>query len=74
MQVQTQGILQQLRAQYPQQFNMLENMRKNSTPEALLKETLGKKTPEQRQQLYAFAKRFGYSDDYFQQIENYLKN
>lgn len=70
----TQGIIQQLRAQYPQRYQKLEEMKKNSTPEALLKQTLGKQTPEQRQQLYAFARKFGYSDDYLNQIENLLKN
>lgn len=49
-------------------------MRQNSTPEMLLKNTLGKQSPEQRQKLYDFAKKFGYSDDQINQIEQILNN
>lgn len=49
-------------------------MRQNSTPEMLLKNTLGKQSPEQRRKLYDFAKKFGYSDDQINQIESMLSN
>ena len=49
-------------------------MRQNSTPEMLLKNTLGKQTPEQRRRLYDFARRFGYSDAQINQIESILSN
>ena len=74
MQVNTQGILQQLQAQYPNQFKQLQEMRRNSTPEMLLKNTLGKQSIEQRRKLYEFAKRFGYSDNQINQIESLLSN
>ena len=69
-----QTIVQQLRAQYPQQYQQLEQMKKNSTPEALLKNTLGKQSPEQRKKLYEFARRYGYSDEQINQIESILSN
>jgi hypothetical protein len=47
-------------------------MKKNSTPEAMLRNTLGRQTPEQRQKLYSFAKRFGYSDEQINQIEKFI--
>lgn len=74
MQVNTQGIMQQLRAQYPNQFKQLQEMRRNNTPEMLLRNTLGKQSIEQRQKLYEFAKRFGYSDNQINQIESLLSN
>lgn len=74
MQINTQGIMQQLQAQYPNQFKQLQQMRQNSTPEMLLKNTLGKQSPEQRRRLYDFAKKFGYTDDYINQIEQILNN
>lgn len=49
-------------------------MRQNNTPEMLLKNTLGKQSPEQRKRLYDFAKKFGYTDDYINQIESLLSN
>ena len=49
-------------------------MRQNSTPEMLLKNTLGKQSPEQRRRLYDFAKKFGYSDEQINQIESLLSN
>lgn len=49
-------------------------MKKNSTPEDMLRNTLGKQSPEQRQKLYTFARRFGYSDDQINQIENLLSS
>jgi hypothetical protein len=49
-------------------------MKQNNTPEMLLKNTLGKQSPEQRKKLYDFAKRFGYSDDQISRIENMLSN
>ena len=49
-------------------------MRQNSTPEMLLKNPLGKQSPEQRRRLYDFAKKFGYTDDYINQIEQILNN
>ena len=49
-------------------------MKKNSTPEALLKNTLGKQSPEQRKKLYEFARRYGYSDEQINQIEDILSN
>ena len=49
-------------------------MKKNNTPEMLIKNTLGKQSPEQRQKLYDFARKFGYSDDQINQIENLLSN
>ncbi len=49
-------------------------MRQTSTPEMLLRNTLGKQTPEQRRRLYDYAKRFGYSDDQINQIEKVLSN
>ena len=69
-----QTIIQQLRAQYPQQYQKLEQMKKNSTPEMLVKNTLGKQNPEQRKKLYEFAKKFGYSDEQINQIEGILSN
>ena len=69
-----QGIMQQLRAQYPSQYQQLQQMKQNNTPEMLLKNTLGKQSPEQRKKLYDFAKRFGYSDDQINRIENMLSN
>ena len=69
-----QTIIQQLRAQYPQQYQQLEQMKKNSTPEMLIKNTLGKQSPEQRKKLYDFAKKFGYSDEQINQIEGILSN
>ena len=69
-----QGIMQQLRAQYPSQYQQLQQMKQNSTPEMLLKNTLGKQSPEQRKKLYDFARRFGYSDDQINRIENMLSN
>lgn len=49
-------------------------MKRSNTPELLLKNTLGKQSPEQRKKLYDFAKRCGYSDDQINQIENLLSN
>lgn len=49
-------------------------MRQNNTPEMLLRNTLGKQSPEQRRRLYDFAKKFGYSDDMINQIESLLSN
>ena len=49
-------------------------MRQNNTPEMLLKNTLGKQSPEERRKLYDFARRFGYSDDQINQIESLLSN
>ena len=49
-------------------------MRQNSTPEMLLRNTLGKQSPEQRRKLYDFAKKFGYSDDQINQIERMLSS
>jgi hypothetical protein len=49
-------------------------MKKNSTPEMLVKNTLGKQSPEQRKKLYDFAKKFGYSDEQINQIERILSN
>ena len=69
-----QGIMQQLRAQYPSQYQQLQQMKQNNTPEMLLRNTLGKQSPEQRKKLYDFAKRFGYSDDQISRIENILSN
>ena len=63
-----------MRAQYPNQYNQLEQMKKNSTPEAMLRNTLGKQSPEQRQKLYTFARKFGYSDEQINQIENLLSS
>lgn len=74
MKIDITGIMQQLQAQYPNQFKQLQQMRQNSTPEMLLKNTLGKQSPEQRRKLYDFAKRFGYSDSQISQIENILSN
>lgn len=68
------GIMQQLRAQYPSQYQQLQQMKQNNTPEMLLKNTLGKQSPEQRKKLYDFARRFGYSDDQINRIENMLSN
>ena len=45
-------------------------MKQNNTPEMLLRNTLGKQSPEQRRRLYDFAKRFGYSDTQINQIES----
>ena len=69
-----QGIMQQLRAQYPNQYQQLQHMKQNNTPEMLLKNTLGKQSPEQRKKLYDFARRFGYSDDQINRIESMLSN
>lgn len=74
MQINTQGIMQQLQAQYPNQFKQLQKMKQTSTPEMLLKNTLGKQSPEERRKLYDFARRFGYSDDQINQIESLLSN
>lgn len=63
-----------MKAQYPQQYQQLEQMKKNSTPEMLIKNTLGKQSPEQRKKLYDFAKKFGYSDEQINQIERILSN
>ena len=49
-------------------------MKQNNTPEMLLKNTLGKQSPEQRKKLYDFARRFGYSDDQINRIESMLSN
>ena len=49
-------------------------MRQNSTPEMLLRNTIGKQSPEQRRKLYDFAKKFGYSDDQINQIESMLSS
>jgi len=49
-------------------------MRQNNTPEMLLRNTLGKQSPEQRRRLYDFAKRFGYSDTQINQIESILSS
>ena len=49
-------------------------MKQNNTPEMLLKNTLGKQSPEQRRRLYDFAKKFGYSDEQINQIESLLSN
>lgn len=49
-------------------------MRQTSTPEMLLRNTLGRQTPEQRRRLYDYAKKFGYSDDQINQIEKVLSN
>ena len=49
-------------------------MKNKYTPENLLKETLGKQTPEQRKQLYEYAKKFGYSDNYINQVEQILNS
>jgi len=49
-------------------------MQKNNTPEMLLKNTLGKQSPEQRRKLYDFARKFGYSDEQINQIEQILSN
>jgi len=49
-------------------------MKKNSTPEAMLRNTLGKQSPEQRQKFYTFARKFGYSDEQINQIENLLSS
>ena len=49
-------------------------MRQNNTPEMLLKNTLGKQSPEQRRKLYDFARKFGYSDMQINQIESMLSN
>lgn len=69
-----QTIVEQLRAQYPQQYQQLQQMRRTSTPEMMLRNTLGKQTPEQRKKLYDFARKFGYSDDQINQIEKVLTN
>ena len=66
--------MQQLQAQYPNQFKQLQEMRQNNSPEMLLKNTLGKQSKEQRQRLYDFARRFGYSDTQIDQIEKILSN
>ena len=63
-----------MKAHYPQQFKQLEMMKNKYTPENLLKETLGKQTPEQRKQLYEYAKKFGYSDNYINQVEQILNS
>lgn len=47
---------------------------RTSTPEMMLRNTLGKQTPEQRKKLYDFARKFGYSDDQINQIEKVLTN
>lgn len=49
-------------------------MKQNNTPEGLLRSTLGKQPPEQRRKLYDFARKFGYSDEQINQIENILSN
>ena len=49
-------------------------MRQNSTPEMLLRNTIGKQSPEQRNKLYDFAKKFGYSETQINQIESLLSN
>ena len=69
-----QSIVQQLRAQYPKQYQQLEQMKRTNTPEMLLRSTLGKQTPEQRQKIYDFARRLGYSDDQINQIEKVLSS
>ena len=74
MQINTQGIMQQLQAQYPNQFKQLQQMRQTSTPEMLLRNTLGKQSPEQRRRLYDFARKFGYSDTQINQIESILSS
>lgn len=66
--------MQQLQAQYPNQFQQLQQMKISSTPEGILRNTLGRQTPEQRHRLYEFAKRYGYSDEQINQIEQILSN
>lgn len=63
-----------MRAQYPNQYNQLQQMMRNNSPEALLRNMLGGKSPEQRRSFYDFAKKFGYSDDQINQIENLLSS
>jgi hypothetical protein len=45
-------------------------MQNNTNPEAMLKQVLGKATPEQRQQVLNQAKSYGAPDNILSQIQN----
>ena len=64
-------LMQKLQGKNPQGYQMLNSMMQNNTnPEAMLKQVLGKATPEQRQQVLNQAKSYGVPDNILSQIQN----
>lgn len=74
MQALTNQITQQLKAQYPQNFQQLQQMKQSLSPEGLVQQTLGKINPQARQQLFEKAKQFGYPDEVISNIQQMLSN
>lgn len=74
MQALTNQITQQLKAQYPQNFQQLQQMRQNFSPEGMLQQTIGRMPPQARQQLFDKAKQFGYPDEVINNIQKMLQN
>lgn len=55
----------------PQMYNEIEQLRQNNgNPMELLKQITSKYTPEQMEQLYTNAKRFGVPDEVINQVQN----
>lgn len=62
--------MNQLKAKNPQMYQMI-NQRKNN-PVELLKDTIGRYTPEQREAFFNQAKMMGFPDNVLQEIQKQL--
>lgn len=57
--------------QSPQKYKLInEAMLNNGNPSAILQQMIGNATPEQRQDLYAEARKYGVPDDVLSKIQN----
>ena len=64
----------QLQARNPQMFQMINQAKNNGgNPQEILKQMLGKSTPEQMQQVLTQAKGMGVPDNILSQIQNFNK-
>lgn len=62
----------QLQAKNPQMFQMINQARNNGTnPQSMLKQMMGKSSPEQMQQILTQAKGMGVPDNILSQIQNF---
>ena len=65
-------LMGQLQSKNPQMFQMINQvMQKGSNPQDILKQMIGKSSPEQMQQVLTQAKGMGVPDDILSQIQNF---
>lgn len=66
-----QTLMNRLQGKNPQAFQLVNNaMNNGGNPSAVLKQMMGKATPEQKQNLLQQARSFGCPDNILKQIQN----